>query len=108
MVRDIVQSLKKLHNFGYSHGDLKPGNIHAKQLRDNKFKFTLMGLSNAARLVKLGTNNQGLGNGNIVFSSLDALQNIKPTQLDDLYSLLCVAYYFIEGSLPWIDYVESY
>ena len=66
-----------------------------------------MGLSNVARLVKLGTNNQGLGNGNIVFSSLDALQNIRPTQLDDLYSLLCVAYYFIEGSLPWIDYVES-
>ena len=26
--------------------------------------------------------------------------------MDDLYSLLCVAYYFVIGTLPWIDYIE--
>ena len=66
-----------------------------------------MGLSSSAKLVKLGTDNSGSGKGNIVFSSLDALQKLRPTQLDDLYSLLCVAYFFIEGSLPWIDFIEN-
>ena len=73
MVKDIILSLKKLHNNGFSHGNLTPGNICAKQLKDSTFKFTLTGISNVSKLVKLGTENSGTGRGSIIFASLDSL-----------------------------------
>lgn len=30
----------------------------------------------------------------------------KPTMVDDVMSLMFVAYYFIEHGLPWTDYID--
>ena len=45
--------------------------------------------------------------GNLMFASIDHIVRKRASQLDDLYSLLCVAYYFIIGTLPWIEYIEK-
>ena len=31
MLKQLILGLKKIHNLGYSHGDLKPANICARQ-----------------------------------------------------------------------------
>ena len=77
MIKDITASLRSLHNLGYSHGDLKPENICAKQLKDHTFRFTLMGLQNIQKLVKLGAENTGVGRGSMIFASTHALQKQK-------------------------------
>lgn len=41
-----------------------------------------------------------------MFSSTQQLQNYKPTMLCDIFSLLFVAYYFVENGLPWTDYID--
>ena len=33
--------------------------------------------------------------------------NKRPTALDDIYSLACVAYMFVFGTLPWLKRVEE-
>ena len=40
--------------------------------------------------------------GNLMFSSANQLKNNRPNEIDDIYSLFCVAYKFIIGSLPWM------
>ena len=68
----------------------------------------MTGFGNSAKLVKLGCDTQDkVYRGNLIFASLACLERQRATQLDDLFSLICVAYFFIEGSLPWLDYIES-
>ena len=107
MIREVTQSLRILHNLGYSHGDLKPENICAKQLKDSEFQFTVMNMLMSKKLVKLGAKSTGAGSWNVFFASVHSFFNQSLTQLDDLFSLLFVAYYFIEGSLPWIDFIAQ-
>ena len=105
----MVKSLHVIHDLGYSHGDIKPENICARQTEAGQFNFTLIGFGNSLKLVKLGQARQDnkVYRGNLIFASLPCLERSWATQLDDLFSLLGVAYFFIEGSLPWLDYIES-
>ena len=50
MIRQIIQGLKQLHDFGYSHGDLKIQNICARPRHNKKFKFTLIDLGVSMKL----------------------------------------------------------
>ena len=52
MLRQVSYALKKLHDLGFSHGDLKPENICARRKKDGSFVFTLIDLGMAARLPK--------------------------------------------------------
>ena len=61
----------------------------------------------STKLVKLGAKSTGTGNWNVFFASIHSFFNQRLTQLDDLFSLLFVAYYFIEGTLPWIDFIAQ-
>ena len=107
MLKQVLQSLRKLHRLGYSHGDLKPANICARQSHDGSFKFTLIDLGMSMKLAQLGdSNNKKVFRGNLMFASIGHIVRSRPSQLDDIYSLLCVAYYFFVGTLPWIDYIE--
>ena len=90
------------------HCDLKPENICARQTKEGIFNFTLTGLGNSAKLAKLGNASKGrVHRGNLIFSSLSHLETQRTNQLDDLSSLLSVAFFFIEGSLPWLDLIKS-
>ena len=50
MISQIVLGLKQLHDFGYSHGDLKFQNICARPRHNKKFKFTLIDLGVSMKL----------------------------------------------------------
>ena len=54
MLRQLIPGLKRIHSFGYSHGDLKPSNICARKSRDGSIKFTLIDLGMSTKLIKLG------------------------------------------------------
>lgn len=42
-----------------------------------------------------------------MFASTEHLIGGRASQLCDLYSLLCVAYYFIHKTLPWLSFIED-
>ena len=54
MLKQLILGLEKIHNLGYSHGDLKPENICARKTHDGQIKFTLIDLGMSARLYELG------------------------------------------------------
>ena len=41
-----------------------------------------------------------------MFASVNQMRKYKPTKVCDVFSLLCVCYYFIEDGLPWTDYAD--
>ena len=44
--------------------------------------------------------------GNLLTASIDQIKNKRPGAIDDIYSLLCVAYQFVFDSIPWRDYMN--
>jgi serine/threonine protein kinase len=42
MLRQGIAALKIIHGLGYSHGDLKPENVCARETKEGKIKFTLI------------------------------------------------------------------
>ena len=54
MLHQIIPGLQKMHEFGYSHGDLKPENICGRKSHDGTWKFTLIDLGMSSKLPKLG------------------------------------------------------
>lgn len=55
MLRQIVPALARLHQLGYSHGDLKPENICARTSYVENFKFTLIDFGMVQRLPPYNT-----------------------------------------------------
>ena len=56
---------------GYSHNDLKPGNICARQNEDESFKFTLIDLGMSAKIPSLGHfSEKKYLRGNLMFASV--------------------------------------
>ena len=98
MIAQIIQGLKQLHDFGYSHGDLKLQNICARPRHNGKFKFTLIDLGVSMKLPCQGeVTSHKKFRGNLLTASPDHIQNRRPGIVDDIFSLLCVAYKFIFG-----------
>ena len=65
-----------------------------------------MGVS--SKLTRIGENTKEKNfRGNLLTASPDHLRNRRAGAVDDFYSLLCVAYYFTFGSLPWRDYANE-
>ena len=108
MLKQVIPGLKKLHSAGYSHGDMKPENICARESRDGEFKFTLIDLGMCSKLMKPDTDSKRkYFRGNYIFCHAQQIKNKRPTALDDLYSLVCVAYKFVFGTLPWLERIEK-
>ena len=96
-----------MHSFGYSHGDLKPDNICARVGNDGTFKFTLIDLGVASKIPKIGEETKHKSfRGNFMFSSPEHIATRRASALDDLYSLLCVAFTIVFGNLPWMEYMQ--
>ena len=54
MLRQVVRALNKLHDLGFSHGDIKPENICAKYDDKGELVFTLIDFGVSLRLFKYG------------------------------------------------------
>ena len=111
MIYQVVHGLEKLHSFGYAHSDLKLENICARVASDGKLKFTLIDFGVVSKLKKIGdvyVCNRKLFKGNLLTSSLEHIISHRSSIIDDIYSLLCVAYAFVFDKLPWEKRVERY
>ena len=98
-----------MHEFGYSHGDLKPENICARMTHDGNVRFTLIDLGMASKLPRPGApvSSKMYFRGNYMFAGVNQIEVKRASSIDDLYSLLCVAYYFVNKTLPWIKHIEE-
>ena len=108
MLKQLIPALKTLHNFGYSHGDLKLENVCARPSKGGDIKFTLIDLGMCSKLMKPDSDpSSKYFRGNYIFCHAQQIVNRRPTAIDDLYSLLCVAYKFVFGTLPWLKRAEQ-
>lgn len=107
MLRKMIPALQRLHELGYSHSDLKLQNICARKTSSGKYNFTLIDLGMATKLFTLGDKNRNYYfRGNFMFASPWHIYTQRSSALDDLYSLLCVAQFYIMGNrLPWVTYI---
>ena len=75
------------------HCDLKLENICARVTKQSQFKFTLIDFGVASKLPKLGVDtSHKTFRGNFSYATPYHIINKRPCQLDDLLSLLYVAY----------------
>ena len=80
MLRQIIPGLSKMHQFGYSHGDLKPENICAREGHNGNIKFTLIDLGMSSKLPRLGQDTTKKSfRGNYIFASAYQIKNKRPT-----------------------------
>lgn len=109
MLRQIVPALAFLHQVGYSHGDLKLENICCRTSSSGNFKFTLIDFGMSQKLPQLNKQNRRAPFflGNYMFASTMQLKKYAPSKLCDLFSLMCVCYYFTDNELPWTDFVDE-
>ena len=54
MMRQVIPALKKVHNLGFSHGDIKHENICVRMDSNGKLKFTLIDFGVSSALPQLG------------------------------------------------------
>ena len=95
MIYQVLKGLEKIHNFGYSHSDLKMDNICARISSEGQLKFTLIDFGVATRLCKIGETidqDAKLFRGNMLTSSVDHIISHRASIVDDIYSLICVAH----------------
>ena len=96
-------SLKTLHSFGYSHGDLKPENICARINKQGNYKYTLIDFGMCQKLPiwgELPKINENF-RGNYMFCSEAQLNRFSPTEYCDLLALVVIAYEFIFMNIPY-------
>ena len=96
----MIVYLRTLHSLGYVHCDLKLGNLCAELLPSGKLAFTMIDFGVSQRIITRQNSSRNF-RGNYVFSSLNHLKNGYADQLDDLYSLVYMAYKFVYKELPW-------
>ncbi|QRY19008.1 ORF-138 [Teiidae poxvirus 1] len=110
LATNILTILEFLHDNGFSHGDIKAGNI-LLGLENNRIYLVDYGL--ATKFVVSGEhksytkNPKNRHNGTLFFACLDAHNGVTVSRRGDLESLgYCMVKWF-QGSLPWEQYEKN-
>ena len=108
MCKQLINALKRLHTVGYSHCDLKYENICASVNKAGKLIFTLIDFGVSSKL-KLGSKcrNIKVFRGNFNYSTFEHIANGRANQVDDVTSLLYIAFKFVYRKLPWEDFKDN-
>ena len=107
MICQMVKTLEKLHSLGFTHCDIKGDNICAVLDPYGQLQFTLIdfGVSTGFRSSKKIKQRKSF-KGNFLFASFDHISFGRADKIDDLISLVYLAFYFVHGSLPWEEMEE--
>ena len=95
----MVVAVKTLHGLGYVHSDLKMGNICAAVQPNEQLAFTMIDFGVSAKVTN--RNRSENFRGNYLYSSANHLGTGQANELDDMFSLVCIAYKFVYKQLPW-------
>ena len=99
--KSILDILKRVHNYGYIHQDIKPDNflfdIEGKQIFIIDF-----GLAKVFKRENINKKSKSII-GTPCFASIRAHECCNLSKRDDLESLAYMLFYFVLGHLPWKD-----
>jgi serine/threonine protein kinase len=98
-IQDICAGLAYAHDHNVIHSDLKPSNIFITT--SGKAKLLDFGIARAARGSTGRFDPATLGALTPAYASCEMLEEGKPDQRDDIYSLGCVIYEMLSGKQPF-------
>ena len=107
-----------MHELGLSYGDFKLDNICGRvnskfddscpQFTIDNLTFNLIDLGMSTKLSPLGlTNDSKEFRGNLMYASTYQFSLKRPRRIDDIFSLLCVVYFLMKRTLPWINHFQA-
>ena len=112
----ILQIIKKIHDKGILHRDIKPNNIMIDLIKSDNgftekrvylidFGISSFYISNEKHIINFKTNGQV---GTPIFRSNNIHEGNDNSRRDDIISILYTIIYLIKGALPWDGLPTSY
>ncbi|KAA6376554.1 MAG: putative Tau-tubulin kinase 2 [Streblomastix strix] len=103
-----IETLQIIHNKGFVHRDIKPGNFLIGNKRSTIGTFYLTDFSLCKKLnqkngVLVKPTAKGSFRGAKMYASLNAHHHVEMGRQDDLMSLLYILVEFYNGMLPWSE-----
>lgn len=102
----MLEALETMHDAGYVHRDIKPGNVCVGNGKDGMKKFYLIDFGLTRKFtddegVVLPEREDATFRGTTTYASVYAHENKEQSARDDLYSVLYILAEAHEGVLPW-------
>ncbi|KAF0992330.1 LOW QUALITY PROTEIN: hypothetical protein HZS_5154 [Henneguya salminicola] len=110
----LLECLEYIHQFGYSHGDIKTSNLMTGYNDDlTNCRIYLMDFGLACSFMNKSIHKQykedpkRRHDGTIEYTSLDAHNGVAVSRRGDLVNLGFVILHLLQGDLPWISLISD-